>query len=428
MPCELSVADVCFMATNFGFCENPWMIGTVKNMKKTFVITLLTVVILLLINVETDWFSNFGDYVPELERKNPAFTEAIENASDYVSELTDLIPSPSEIIAMIKNEELPIDPSDVAANAYIENSPMLSFYPDENISAKVREGEYLRLFGVSDDPNKRHFIVRFSDDDNEELDQISISRTSDGEFDKSIRIPRSDNDRMSVEVYAGSRQYGEFTSWVYNYLYLERDSGGMWKISRSPVYEHNKEMYAADKSIKEALKDTPAIQSDDKGIISLAERITEGAANDYAKVRLIHDWVCEHISYDTDSLNSTKTVPYKATEVVQNKKAVCLGYSTLTAALCRSVGIPCNVVSGYALGVGADTEWTNETINTSEQNHAWNEAYVDGRWVIIDTTWDCPNRIMNGKAETGELSHIYFDANIDFFSSNHKIIEYMKRP
>lgn len=397
-------------------------------MKKTFIITLLTVTVLLIVNIETDWFANFGDYVPELERRHPEVTEAIEEASDYISDLTDMLPSPSELIAMIKNEELPIDPSDVAVNAYIQNSPMLSFYPKENISAKVRDGEYIRLFGLSGSEDKRHFIVRFSDADNDELYQTSISRNSDGEFDKTIKIPRSDNDIMSVEVYSGSRQYGEFTSWVYNYLYLERDSSGAWGISRSPVYEHNKEKYTADKSVKDALKNTPAIESDDKSVISLAQRITSGADTDYERVRLIHDWVCENISYDIDSLTSAKTVPYKATEVAENGKAVCLGFSTLTAALCRSINIPCNVVSGYALGVGEDTAWTSETVSTDEQNHAWNEAYVDGRWIIIDTTWDSPNKITNGREETGELSHLYFDANIDFFSANHKIIEYMKRP
>ncbi|MDO5397862.1 MAG: transglutaminase-like domain-containing protein [bacterium] len=397
-------------------------------MKKLFYTLAAICIALVVINSNTDWFSDFGDYFPQLEEGYPEAVSSVEEASDFVSELTDMIPTPSELIAILKNEELPIDPSDVAVNAYIENSPMLTFYPEENISAKIKDGEYIRLFGVSGDKNKKHFIVRFSDADNEELDQTSMSLNSDGEFDKTIKIPKSERKYMSVEVYAGSRAYGEFTSWVYNYLYLSRDENGAWSIRQSPVYAHNKKLYTADKAISDALKDTPAIESDEEEIIELAEQITEGAGSDYEKLCLIHDWVCGHIRYDTDRLNSTSTVPYAAVKVLENRSAVCLGFSTLTAALCRSVGIPCNVVSGYALGVGLDTEWTTETVNTSEQNHAWNEAYVDGRWVIMDTTWDCPNKIENGEIVTGEVSHIYFDANIDFFSANHKIIEYMKRP
>ena len=107
---------------------------------------------------------------------------------------------------------------------------------------------------------------------------------------------------------------------------------------------------------------------------------------------------------------------------------MCLGFATLMASLCRSIDIPCNVVSGYALGVGDDTAWTEETAVTDEQNHAWNEVYVDGRWIIVDTTWDCTNKVENGEMVRGSgVSHLYFDANLQSFSANHKIIEYSKR-
>ena len=114
-------------------------------------------------------------------------------------------------------------------------------------------------------------------------------------------------------------------------------------------------------------------------------------------------------------------------DIVKSRKAVCLGFATLMASLCRSIDIPCNVVSGYALGVGNDTAWTDTSIATDEQNHAWNEVYVDGRWMIVDTTWDCANKIENGEMNKGEVSHLYFDANLQFFSNNHKILEYSKR-
>jgi transglutaminase/protease-like cytokinesis protein 3 len=86
------------------------------------------------------------------------------------------------------------------------------------------------------------------------------------------------------------------------------------------------------------------------------------------------------------------------------------------------------VVSGYALGVGEDTEWTEKSIITDYQNHAWNEVYVGGRWVIVDTTWDTANKIENGVMSKGEeVSHLYFDSNLQFFSQTHKILEYSRR-
>ena len=398
-----------------------------KHGVRKFLTIVLGVTALLYINAETDLISNLGEHLHALEARAPEFTAMIERGSAYVSDLTDLIPSPSELIAYIKNEPLPIDPADVAVNAYIKNSPMLSFYPNSNLCVKMTAANELRIFGVSGSKERSHLIVRLSCAGDDKLEQYSISVNSDGEFDKTIKIPDCDDSLITVDVYAGAKAYGEFTSWVYNYLYIERGGDG-WQLWRSPVYAHNEELYSLDRSISDALKSTASIQSSDPKIISLATAVTADCEDDYDKLRAIHDWVCKNIAYDTDSLNSERTYPYAATAVLENESAVCLGYSTLTAALCRAVGIPCNVVSGYALGVGEDTEWTAATAATSEQNHAWNEAYVNGRWVILDTTWDCAKKIEDGVLREGEFSHLYFDANLDFFSNNHKIIEYMRKP
>ena len=70
--------------------------------------------------------------------------------------------------------------------------------------------------------------------------------------------------------------------------------------------------------------------------------------------------------------------------------------------------------------------WDDSNYMTEEPNHAWNEAYVDGRWVIVDTTWDSFNRYENGERIKSEKnSRLYFDANPEAFSQNHKIIEYL---
>ncbi|MCB2339560.1 transglutaminase domain-containing protein [Clostridium estertheticum] len=55
----------------------------------------------------------------------------------------------------------------------------------------------------------------------------------------------------------------------------------------------------------------------------------------------------------------------------------------------RMAGIPCRVVIGYAIGVNYQS-W--ETVNHANSNHTWNEALVDGRWVIMGSTWDSINK------------------------------------
>ncbi len=394
--------------------------------KRTILIPLLFCALLLTVNAQTDFFSNIGKYFPALEENSPAVTSRISYISEYVADITSHIPSPSEIIALIKNEELPIDPSDVAVNAYITDSPMLTFFPSENISAVI-ENNKLRLFGIISSDYRQHLVINISDTEDNQIAQVTASVNNNSKFSKTISIPDTDKNKLKIDVYAGTKAYGEFSSWVYNYLYIVHTENG-WEIEKSPVYDSNKVLYEKDKSISDALKSTVSIQTNNAAVKRLAEQITAGCTTDYQKLTAIHDWICENIYYDEDSVNSATPPPYSAVEVLDTRRAVCLGFATLSASLCRSVNIPCNVVAGYALGVGSDTQWTDESAATTEQNHAWNEAYVDGRWVIFDTTWDCKNKIENHKTvRYDDISHVYFDANPYFFSENHKIIEYIKR-
>ena len=397
-------------------------------MKKFIAFILILAISICVINAETDFFLHFGDYVPLAEEKYPQAVDKISDLSMKLSDITDLIPSPAEIIALIKNEEMPIDPSDIATNAYITDSPMLSFYPDENISVMLTPDGAVNIFGITYSANKRNLIVRISDLAGNILEQSTIAVDGMNKFNKTIKIPETDNTELDISVYAGSKPYGEFESWIYNYVKISRDENSVWQIKKSPVYANNKAMFEKDKSTSEALRRTPSIQSESQGIITIAQQLTQNCENDYQRILALHDWVCSYIRYDMDSLNSGEIPPYHANDVVTGRKAVCLGFATLYAALCRSINIPCNVVSGYALGIGEDTDWTSATVLTEEQNHAWNEVYVDGRWVIVDTTWDCVDKIENGVIVSGSgVSHLYFDANLDFFSSNHKILEYSKR-
>ena len=83
-----------------------------------------------------------------------------------------------------------------------------------------------------------------------------------------------------------------------------------------------RDRYSEDRSISDALKSTASIQSSSDEIISLANEITRDCADDYEKLRAIHDWVCENIWYDMDSINLDQTVPYASEEVLENKSAV----------------------------------------------------------------------------------------------------------
>ena len=147
------------------------------------------------------------------------------------------------------------------------------------------------------------------------------------------------------------------------------------------------------------LSSTNMIQSDDPEIQNLAAQITANVPNVYAKVHAIHDWVSKNISYDNAQITHVAgTKDYYSTVQTKNdnssvivlheRKGICFGYSNLTSALLRSIGIPARTVTGPVLLTSND-HWIETLADKDKPNfHAWNEAFVDGRWIVLDTTWD----------------------------------------
>lgn len=150
------------------------------------------------------------------------------------------------------------------------------------------------------------------------------------------------------------------------------------------------------------------IESNSDEIIQLANEITKNCNSDMKKTRAIHDWVCKNIAYDVEALKSGDVRIYSAIDTLSGKKAVCNGYANLTAALNRALGIKTKIIHGQA-----KNENSGEYIG-----HAWNEVYIDDRWIIQDTTWDAGGVTRNGKFMF-QLDHKYFDPDPKVFKKTH---------
>ena len=138
-----------------------------------------------------------------------------------------------------------------------------------------------------------------------------------------------------------------------------------------------------------------------------AEIVAEaGAESDMEKAKALFDWVSQNITYD-------KANPYVpcAFETYKRRYGVCEDYSMLYTAFCRSVGLTCRGVGGnaychnqelldkkyfttlidiccdYLASEIHDGYLINEHTGVGGQAHAWNEVWVDDRWVIVDCTW-----------------------------------------
>ncbi|HYF75354.1 MAG TPA: transglutaminase-like domain-containing protein, partial [Candidatus Nitrosocosmicus sp.] len=122
------------------------------------------------------------------------------------------------------------------------------------------------------------------------------------------------------------------------------------------------------------------IESNEEIIISTAEEITKACSSDAEKVKAIYDWVVDNIDYDYEKLSKHNMGQYDnrygAVNTLNTRKGVCYDYSTLVAALARSVGIQAKVVEGD-LNQGMLKGF-----------HAWNEVFIpeQDRWINIDTT------------------------------------------
>ena len=222
-----------------------------------------------------------------------------------------------------------------------------------------------------------------------------------------------------------------FTSYWYQHSGVKLNhKDGEWNIVKPVTFTQNQAIYQShpgdEAAQKEALEASYYIDCKAEEIVQKAKMITQGIQSDYDKVLAVHDWVANNVWYDYDFLyGKTEDTNYVATEVLRNKNTICAGYANLTAALLRSIGIPTRISEGYALGVTSIGSWTEEILSGQETNHAWNESYVDGRWVIYDVTWDSAKRYENGtySTEEGLKGRQYFDPTIQDFSATHLYID-----
>lgn len=101
-----------------------------------------------------------------------------------------------------------------------------------------------------------------------------------------------------------------------------------------------------------------------------------GLETDYTKrITLGYDFIVQNILYDFDKI-STLTSDYIPIpdKTLLALKGICYDYSSLFAAMKRSEGVPIKLVKGYSTLV--------------DGYHAWNEVFIDGKWIVVDTTVD----------------------------------------
>jgi len=135
-----------------------------------------------------------------------------------------------------------------------------------------------------------------------------------------------------------------------------------------------------DSTILQATKPTRFVQSDRKGIIDLARQAVGNTKDAGEAVRKIEDFAARYVE------NKSLSVGYaSAAEVAASKQGDCTEFAVLTAAMCRAVGIPAQVVTGIAYV----DDWAGFE---GFGGHAWTQAYVGDKWVGLDAAFKSSGR------------------------------------
>lgn len=107
----------------------------------------------------------------------------------------------------------------------------------------------------------------------------------------------------------------------------------------------------------------------------LAKELTRSAQSDQEKVQAIYEYIISTIRYD-HALAASELTEYlpDSSRTIAGRKGMCYDYASLFASMLRSVDVPTKLVMG--------------TSDYVDIYHAWNEIYLGGKWVTIDTTVD----------------------------------------
>ena len=160
----------------------------------------------------------------------------------------------------------------------------------------------------------------------------------------------------------------QLNSVIFN-LHYEKPE--LYWVLRNQAFEVNKETGLLETYVQhyEGRNGQPLDRSEElEQEWEIVKNKTDKCKTDLEKAIVVHDHLCETISY---SENHYEITAHDIEGAILEKRAVCEGYSLAYKYYMNRLGIPCNVIEGVA---GA--------------SHAWNQIKINGKWYLVDVTWD----------------------------------------
>lgn len=113
----------------------------------------------------------------------------------------------------------------------------------------------------------------------------------------------------------------------------------------------------------------------DSKAVQYALSLAKEKKTDQEKFDLLYNFMVKSFVYDYQKAATVGTRYVPVIDLTYaDKKGICYDYSSLFASMLRSLGIPARLAEGKS--------------TFTSVYHAWNEVYLNGKWVSIDTTID----------------------------------------
>lgn len=264
---------------------------------------------------------------------------------------------------------------------------LLALFPSSMFEALSTRGDWMlggstapwaeqtrgALFGTAERLGWLHEATH--DNAYEDLIDPSLTRTKSGDD----RDPRAGEDRRTIEPSKPA-------------------------VSPSDLYRTDGWPFAS--TLHPAVVELPP--ENETSIQSVADYLVAAETDPVQRVKALHDYVADRVSYDVPALRSGTFPPQDAQSVFERRTAVCAGSAALLAALGEAAGVEIIVVVGDA----RDSDGLFDGMG-----HAWNAINLDGRWYLADPTWDAGG--VNGDTFTKEYDSAYFLTPPEVFVVDH---------
>lgn len=175
-------------------------------------------------------------------------------------------------------------------------------------------------------------------------------------------------------------------------------------------------------------------------INDLTDFVTKNISDKEQIAKFYYYWINLNIAYDFEKRDKWRIESATDDEIndaenpilfFEEKKGVCIGYSSLYKMFMDSSNIDCTIITGY---VKTLENLTLELELDDNYRHAWNAIKIDNSWLLVDTTWaqqfeeSVSDFYFNTSPERLILSHYPEDNKWQLMENSITINEFNEQP